>query len=563
MRKRRFRLLGMLLPLALIVASCGADDEGGEQDDEEEGDFSALNYDESAQCGTDAYPGNLAGIEAVDRLTVRFTLCNPDVAFPSKVAFSAMSIFPSEALEEARDVPDGQPNPLVEAPIGTGPYALSAWERGNQVVLAANDDYWGEAPPFETVVFRWGTEAAQRRVELESFSVDAIDNVGTDDFEGIEGNADLQLIERDPLNVFYVGMNVDTPPFDNEQVRQAIGLALNRQTIVDNFYPRGSVAASQFLPPAIPGFVEDFTDFEFNRQQAIDLLAQAGFPDGFDIALSYRDVVRGYLPQPTVVGQDIANQLSEVGINVSLDLQESTTFLDNTQAGTVPFYMLGWGADYPDPTNFFDFHFGPGASQQFGTGFPDIHERLAAGGQTTDEAERDSIYAEVAELLAEHAPMIPVAYGGSAVAYKAQVEGAHASPLSNESIAAMSIEGQDQFVFMQNGEPGGLYCADETDGESLRVCEQINEALLGYEIGGTDVVEVLAESFEPNDDLTEWTFTLRDDVVFHDGSSLDANDVVESYRVMWDAADPRHKGRTGEYFYFSAFFGAFLNQPAE
>ena len=112
---------------------------------------------------------------------------------------------------------------------------------------------------------------------------------------------------------------------------------------------------------------------------------------------------------------------------------------------------------------------------------------------------------------------------------------------------------------MQNGEPGGLYCADESDGESLRVCEQINEALLGYEINGTEVVEVLAESYEPNDDLTEWTFTLREGVTFHDGSPFDANDVVESYRVVWDAADPRHVGRTGEYVYW----GGLLRRPSQ
>ena len=67
---------------------------------------------------------------------------------------------------------------------------------------------------------------------------------------------------------------------------------------------------------------------------------------------------------------------------------------------------------------------------------------------------------------------------------------------------------------MQNAEPISLYCADETDGESLRGCEQINEALLAYEIGGTDVVPALAEKYEVNDDLTEWTFTLRPDVTF-------------------------------------------------
>jgi ABC-type transport system substrate-binding protein len=114
---------------------------------------------------------------------------------------------------------------------------------------------------------------------------------------------------------------------------------------------------------------------------------------------------------------------------------------------------------------------------------------------------------------------------------------------------------------MQNGEPSGLYCADETDGEALRVCEQINESLLGYEVGGTEVEPALAEEWESNDDLTEWTFTLREGVTFHDGSTFDANDVVASYRAQWDAADPRHVGREGLFTYFEALMGGFLNPP--
>jgi peptide/nickel transport system substrate-binding protein len=150
------------------------------------------------------------------------------------------------------------------------------------------------------------------------------------------------------------------------------------------------------------------------------------------------------------------------------------------------------------------------------------------------------------------------------VAYRAAITGnPHASPLGNEAFSVVEDPDDDNFVWIQNGEPSGLYCADETDGEALRVCEQISEALLGYEIGGTAVVPILAESFEGNEDATEWTFTLREGVVFHDGSTLDANDVVTSYVAQWDASSPLHTGRTGDFTYFSALFGGFVNAPAE
>jgi ABC-type transport system substrate-binding protein len=115
-------------------------------------------------------------------------------------------------------------------------------------------------------------------------------------------------------------------------------------------------------------------------------------------------------------------------------------------------------------------------------------------------------------------------------------------------------------VFSQNGEPGGLYCADETVGEALRACDQTMEGLYGYEIAGTAAIPVLAEKCEPNAELTTWTCTLKSGVTFHDGSSFDADDVVTSFAVQWDADHPLHKGRTGDFTYMSSLFG-FLNPP--
>ena len=559
MRRQRFRWLALFAVFGLVVAACGGDDDDEESGggDAEETDFEAVTLDESAQCGTEGYAGNLAGIEAVDELTVKFTLCNPDVAFPAKVAFSALGIFSTEQMEESGGAP-------IEDPIGTGPYKLEAWERGSQIVLTANEDYWGDAPSIPTVVFRWSEESAQRLVELQSGDVDGIDNVGTEDFPTVEGDDTLQLLEREPLNVFYLGTNVDKAPLDDELVRQALGYAIDKDRIIENFYPAGSQAADQFLPPGIPSYEDGAEGYTYDPDKARDLLAQAGYPDGIDLgALSYRAEPRPYLPQPPQVASDIRDQLAQVGITVTLDEQESGAFIDNANTGNLGLYLLGWGADFPDATNFWDFHFGVGASPQFGTGFPDLHEVLTEAGTTTDEEARAELYAEANGLLMQHAQAIPIAYGGSAVAFKAEVEGAHASPLSNEQFAAMSMEGQDQLVWMQNGEPSGLYCADETDGEALRVCEQINESLLAYEVGGVEVVPALAEEYESNDDLTEWTFTLRDGVTFHDGTSLDAGDVVTTYRAQWDAEDPLHVGRDGLFTYFGALFGGFLNPPPE
>ena len=126
----------------------------------------------------------------------------------------------------------------------------------------------------------------------------------------------------------------------------------------------------------------------------------------------------------------------------------------------------------------------------------------------------------------------------------------------------MSIPGQDTFVWMQNAEPISLYCADETDGETLRACEQINESLYRYEVGGTATIPNLATACVPNLELTEWTCTLQEGVTFSDGSTLDANDVTLSLIAQWDASSPYHVARTGTFEYWGGLWGAFLNPPA-
>lgn len=515
-----------------------------------------------ADCDAEGYTGTFKSVEAVDATTVKFTLCAPDPAFPAKVAFSAFGIHSSEYLEST-----GGGGDLVTAPVGTGPYKLERWDQGNEMVFTANADYWGNAPIEPTVIFRWNSESAARLTELQSGTVDGIDNPGQADMEVVSADSNLALYERSGTNVFYVGMNNTFEPFDKKEVRQAIAMIIDRQRLVDNFYPTGSIAATQFMPPSIFGYIADFQPADAGLSQeekvaaAKELLAAGGYPDGFEVTLNYRDVVRGYLPSPGIVAQDIQTQLAEVGITVNIEVMESGAFLDASDAGELAFYLLGWGADYPDATNFLDYHFGTGSSAQFGAHIPALEEVLTEAATLSDQEARLALYTQAAEILRDEVPMVPIAHGGSAAAFKASIVGAYASDIGAEQFALMEDPDDDNIVWMQNAEPIGLYCADETDGETLRACEQVNESLLRYEVGTGTPIPSLATEYTANEDLTEWTFTLREGVTFHDGSTLDANDVVLSYVVQWDAEHPLHTGRDGNFTYFSSLFGGFLNPP--
>jgi ABC-type transport system substrate-binding protein len=503
------------------------------------------------------YGGEFKSIEAVDANTVKFTLCNPDPAFPAKVAFSGFAIQNKEYL----DANGGDSVKMSDKPNGTGPYILKEWKRGDSITFEANPNYWGPKPAYKTLVFRWSTEAAQRLLELQSGTADGIDNVDPNDFATVSKDTTLQLKPREALNIAYIGFNVDIAPFNNVKVRQALAMAIDRQRIVDQYYPKGSVVANSFVPDAFnPGPSPAIKYYDYNKDQAKNLLTDAGFNFNQVIQLSYRNVNRGYLPTPDKVAQEIQAQLAEIGVKVKLNEVESTTFLDQTASGKLPFYLLGWTADYPDSSNFYNYHFATDSNKQFGTEFPDLVKQINAASQISDVKARQADYDKVNQLLKDNVPMIPLAHGGSATAWKASVKGANSSPLGEENFSGLQ-PGADQVVWLQNGEPGALWCVDETDGESLRACSQLYDSLLGFKTGGTDVIPALAQTYESNTDLTVWTFHLRQGVKFTNGAILNANDVVATYLAAWDAASSNHKGRTATFEYFNTYFGNFLNAP--
>jgi peptide/nickel transport system substrate-binding protein len=502
------------------------------------------------------YTGTFSQIKAVDRLTVEFHLCAADVAFLSKIAFASNNIQDSDWLKaHAADK-----TITHDAVNGTGPYQVKEWVAGDHVTLEANPNYWGDKPKSPTVIFRWSKEAAQRLQELKAGTVDGIDNVGTDDFATVQGDSSLKLFPREALNVLYLGFNVNQAPWNNEKVRQAIAMGIDRKRIADNFYPAGSEAAKYFSPCAIPLGCGGDAWWDFDAAQAKQLLKDAGFDFNKTYNFHYRTKVRSYLPSPTQVATDIQSQLKDnLGVKINLVVEKDDTFLSDEATGKFPMFLLGWGADFPDVTNFLDVHFGTGANSGFGKKFDDVTASLTKGASEADQTKRGQDYVEANNEIRTHVPMIPLVHGGSATAWRSDVEGAHSSPIGSEYLLVAKPGDRNQLVWMQNSEPSGLYCGDESDGDALRICEQVFDSLYNYKVAGLEPVPALATSCDPSADLKTWTCKLRDGVKFQKGGDLDANDVVDSFAVQWDVKNPLHVGNLGANWYWPTLFGGCLN----
>jgi ABC-type transport system substrate-binding protein len=508
------------------------------------------------------YGGSLSKIEATGQYEVTFTMCSPLPAFPAIVAFTPFGIQPEEHLEASGGAP-------LDDPVGTGPWVLEEWQRGDSITFSRNENYWGEAADYSTLVIRWATEGAQRLLELQSGNVDQITNLSPDDFDTVKGDSDLQFIPVANPNTLYLAMTAQLDPFGETpggdtvfadvRVRQAIAMGIDRQRIVDNFFPEGSEVASHFTPCSIANGCEGEEWYEFDAEGARALLAEAGYPDGFDTAIYYRDVFRGYLPEPGLVAVEFQTQLEEnLGITADVVVMESGEFIDESTNGRLDgFYLLGWGADYPHVTNFLDFHFGK-TNPQYGEPHPEIYEILDEAKTIADVATAAPLYEQANNAIKDLVPMVPIAHGASASAALASVENAHFRPFGAPLFHRASPD-DDTFVYLQNAEPISLYCADETDGESLAACQQVVETLLGYEIDSGNTVPELATACTGNDDATVFTCTLREGVLFHDGSTFDANDVVTSWAAGIDAANPLHVGNTGVFEYYSYLFGNLMN----
>ncbi|MBP7228511.1 MAG: hypothetical protein KA988_05320 [Longilinea sp.] len=504
---------------------------------------------QAANCD---YGGKIRSIEAIDALTVRFTLCSPDAAFLAKVASPAFSIQDRDTLDQYQ----GDALKISQNVNGTGPYVVKLWVPGDRLELQANPNYWDVPARNQEMLLRWASSSNVRLGELRFGKVDGADNLNAASLsEQLSGDNTYRVYQRPALNLAYLGMNRNIAPFDDVRVRQAFSLALGRRSIVNQTFPLGSLLAEQIVPPSMqPGYTDGLRWYDYNPKEAEDLLKEAGFDFNQEIELTYPYVPPTVMPDNEKVAQLIQEQLKLV--NVKVRLNRSRNFETLLQQGKLALFLYGFEAEYSDPTAFYDTYLGS-SSTLFGDPHPELVTLIQQANNTVDATARQVSYNAVNEKVKELSPFVPLAHVNSLLAFRGDVLGVRIGPL-NENFEQMSAA-RDQLVFIGSETPKTLWPVDEVNEDALRAASLLYTPLVRYQYGETGVRPGLAEYWTVNSDLTEWTFYLRYNVRFSNGATLDANDVVATFAAQWDASNPNHVGLRGEFPYFKKFFGAFLN----
>jgi peptide/nickel transport system substrate-binding protein len=357
----------------------------------------------------------IESIEATGEYEVTFTLHQPNGVFLTNMAPTMTAIHSPTAVEAAGD---SYGTPEVGY-VCTGPYTFSEWVPDQQVVLERNQDYWGDNPSnIERIVFRVIPDNAVRYAALQAGEIDGTEQINVEDIASVENSDELYLLTRPPLNIMYLAFNFRVQELRDVRVRRAISMAIDRQAIVDAFYPPGAVVATTIVPPGLWGRNEAIPVPEYDPEGAMALLAEAGYPDGFSdmtilslddagmvtdevedvvpFTLWYQPVTRPYNPDGAGIGEAMASYLADVGIEVSMETRDWGDYLQMGRDGELfGLYQLGWTGDTPDPDNFTGTFFINTDTPLNRSGWymnPELDSILKEARQMGDQAERAPIY---------------------------------------------------------------------------------------------------------------------------------------------------------------------------
>lgn len=372
------------------------------------GFFSSIKgYDDMASGKTTS----IAGVTVVDPLTVKVELSHPDATILHVMALNFASVVPKEDVGKwGAD--------FGKHPDGTGGFRMTDWTVGQQVVFEKNPDYWRQGVPYlDKITFEVGQEPIVALLRLQKGEIDISgDGIPPAKFTEVMGDPAqaANVVQGDQLQTGYITMNVKMKPFDNVKVRQAVNMAINKARIIQVINGRAK-PANQPLPPGMPGYATDYAGYPYDVAKAKALLAEAGFPNGFETELYAMNTD----PNPRIA-QAIQQDLAQVGIKASIKslAQANVIAAGGTpdQAAMIWSGGMAWAADFPDPSDFYGPILGCAGAVQGGWNWswycnPDLDKAATAADAMTDpakQADRNAAWAAIYTKIMADAPWVPL-----------------------------------------------------------------------------------------------------------------------------------------------------------
>ena len=407
--------------------------------------------------------GDIDYVEKIDDYKVAIHMKRPNASIMTSLAMFTVSIVSEDAAEEYGD-------DYFKNPVGTGPFEFVEWVKDDHITLRAFDDYWEGRAKIDELVFKVIPDPSARLMALQAGEVHGIEHIDPEHLDIIRDDSNLQLISQAGMNVGYVALNcgegyvdtnengkwdagedVDVPgafePFKDVRVRQAIAHAINKESIVRNLYKGAASVATQGLPPSLFGYNNDIEGYDYNPEKARQLLADAGYPDGFTVTLWHMgSTSRPYFPVPTQIAEAIQADLAAVGIIAELFTEDWGTYLQDAEAGKASMIMLGWTGDNGDPDNFLNVLYSQrvctvGSAGNYGfKKNAQIQDLLDRALMTYDQSERAALYEEANALLVEQCSHVFIAHADQNLAFLASVKGYIIHPTSRKFFYPVWIE---------------------------------------------------------------------------------------------------------------------------
>ncbi|GGK20642.1 ABC transporter substrate-binding protein [Salinarimonas ramus] len=407
-----------------------------------------LNNETAVSGSFDEAIKNMASIETPDDHTLVFETNEPDPLLPIRLA--QIAIISDEIVEHGEISFDPESAcgvtgawPTVNdfndgsVAVGTGPYAIESYVKGSGIDLVRNERYFGETPEWERVSFKPVPNAGPRLAGLLSGDYDVIENPAARDLSRIEGSDDYEYVITPSSRVIYLQLDmrddspfVDAPdgsnPFQDVRVRRAMSMAIDREAIVERIMDDAAAPANQFLPAGMFGTIADAPALEYDPERARELLAEAGYPDGFSV--TFHATNDRYI-NDAQVAQAVAQFFTRIGIETELDAMTRSIFFSRRSGREFSLSMGGWGSDTGEASSFLrqwvpttDDVAGLGGSNYGGWSDPEFDVVLREAIATMDDAEREALLQQAGARVLEQMPYIPLHYESTIWAFRSGLD---------------------------------------------------------------------------------------------------------------------------------------------